>query len=90
MSETSIQLQTQATFIDGSVSLDSAGRPVIVHDLSQARRQTKYKPKFAEFVCSPGEVYRYVVLVTKAVVPQAFWGSARNFDVVMQSEQAPC
>ncbi|KAI0367818.1 hypothetical protein BV20DRAFT_915159, partial [Pilatotrama ljubarskyi] len=85
MSETSIQLQTQVTLGDGSVSLDSAGRPVISHDLSQAHRQVKYKPRFAEFVCEVGEVYRYAVLVTKAVIPDTFWGSRRNFEVLMQS-----
>ncbi|KAH9846655.1 hypothetical protein C2E23DRAFT_714291, partial [Lenzites betulinus] len=84
MSETSIQLQTQATVTDGNVSLDSAGRPMIVHGLSQMRRQAQQKPKFAEFVCSAGEVYRYAILVTKAVIPKALWGSTRNFDIVLQ------
>ncbi|OJT07372.1 Telomerase reverse transcriptase [Trametes pubescens] len=78
MSETSVQLQTQATFIDTSVSLNSSGRPVIAHDTSQARRQVRHKPKFAEFVCSEGEVYRYANLVTKAVVPQAMWGNVKH------------
>lgn len=31
------------------------------------------------------EVYRYVVLVTKNVVPQELWGSERNFKVIRQS-----
>lgn len=49
MSESSIQLRTQATAVDTSVSLDSAGRLVTFHASSQARRQAKYKPRFAEF-----------------------------------------
>ncbi|KAI0833540.1 hypothetical protein BC628DRAFT_1308718 [Trametes gibbosa] len=85
MSETSTQLRTQATFIDANVSLDSAGRPMLIHEPSQARRQIQHKPKFAEFVCSAGEVYRYAILVTKAVIPKTLWGSTKNFDVVLQS-----
>ena len=56
MSESFIQLQTQATAVDTSVSLDSAGRPVIYHASSQAKRQTKYKPRFAEFAYSTWDV----------------------------------
>lgn len=58
MLETSIHLQTQASVIDTSVSFDSAGRPIISSALSEAKRQTKYKPRFAEFACGPGEVRR--------------------------------
>ncbi|KAI8969502.1 hypothetical protein BD414DRAFT_428487 [Trametes punicea] len=86
MSESSIQLQTQATVVDGSISLDSAGRPMIAHHQSQARKNAKDKPRFAEFVCSVEEVYRYAVLITNAVIPKAFWGSNRNFQVTMSSK----
>lgn len=84
MSETSIQLQTQASLVDSSVSLDAAGRPMISHDISEARRQTKCKPRFAEFACGSDQVFRYAALVTKTIIPKAFWGSDMNFDVVMQ------
>ncbi|KAL7279239.1 hypothetical protein ACG7TL_007079 [Trametes sanguinea] len=85
MSETSIRLQTQATFHDGSISLDSAGRPVVYHTASPAQRSAKYKPKFAEFMCGADEVSRYAVLVTKAVIPKALWGSDRNFKITMNN-----
>ncbi|KAI0749801.1 hypothetical protein C8Q80DRAFT_1101837 [Daedaleopsis nitida] len=85
MSETSIQLQTQASMMDtSSVSLDSAGRPIIIYPPSQARRQAKYKPRFAEFACDTGEVFRFAVLVTKTVIPKAFWGNEKNLELVMQ------
>ncbi|KAI0719339.1 hypothetical protein C8T65DRAFT_569257 [Cerioporus squamosus] len=84
MSESSIQLQTQVTAVDTSVSLDSAGRPIICHASSQARRQTKYKPRFAEFSYNTWDVCRYAILVTKAVIPMDFWGGNHNFQLVMQ------
>ena len=84
MSETSVQLQTQPTVTDTSISLDSAGRPILPHVPSQARKQTKYKPRFAEFACTTNEVFRYAVTVTKAVIPKTFWGSDHNFEVTMQ------
>ena len=56
MSETSAQIQTQASVVESDISLDSAGRPIITHGQSQARKQqTKPKPRFAEFACSVGE-----------------------------------
>ncbi|KAI0775158.1 hypothetical protein BD413DRAFT_471759 [Trametes elegans] len=84
MSETSIQLQSQGVFVNSSISLDSAGRPMIIHDQSRAGRQQKQKPRFAEFACGVDEVFRYAILVTKAVIPRAFWGSDKNFKVLMQ------
>ncbi|RDX57228.1 hypothetical protein OH76DRAFT_1335266 [Lentinus brumalis] len=84
MSESSIQLQTQATAVDTSVSLDSSGRPINFHVSSQARRQTKYKPRFAEFSYNTWDVCRYVILATKTVIPMDFWGSKYNFQMVMQ------
>ncbi|PIL35516.1 hypothetical protein GSI_02244 [Ganoderma sinense ZZ0214-1] len=84
MSETSIQLQTQPSLADTSVSLDSSGRPIIAHISSQARKHSKYKPRFAEFAAGATEVFRYAVVVTKTVVPKAFWGSDHNFEVVMR------
>ena len=84
MSETSIQLQTQASAANTSISLDSAGRPIIPHIDSQARKQAKYKPRFAEFSAGANEVFRYAVLVTQAVIPKMFWGSDHNFEVAMR------
>ena len=84
MLETSIQLQTQPSVADTSISLDSSGRPIITHITSQARKHSKYKPRFAEFAVGATEVFRYAVVVTKFVVPKAFWGSDHNFEVVMR------
>ncbi|KAI9066222.1 hypothetical protein FKP32DRAFT_1566221 [Trametes sanguinea] len=85
MSETSIQLKTQATFHDGSISLDSTGRPIAYQSSSQAQKSARYKPKFAEFMCGVDEVFRYAVLVTNAVIPKVLWGSDRNFKITMNS-----
>ncbi|TFY78051.1 hypothetical protein EWM64_g5960 [Hericium alpestre] len=37
------------------------------------------------FACGYNEVFRYAVLVTKAVIPKALWGSDENFKVMMNS-----
>jgi Telomerase ribonucleoprotein complex - RNA binding domain len=29
------------------------------------------------------QVYRFIALVTKAVIPKPFWGGAKNFKLVM-------
>ncbi|KAI0280789.1 hypothetical protein BGY98DRAFT_1075875, partial [Russula aff. rugulosa BPL654] len=50
-----------------------------------AGEASKSKPRFAEFACSHTEVYRFVVLVTKAVVPKLFWGGDENFKQVMSA-----
>lgn len=47
------------------------------------RSEPKPKPRFAEFECSTSEVYRYVVLVSEAVIPKAFWGNEQNFKKTM-------
>lgn len=31
------------------------------------------------------QVYRYVVLVTNAVIPKSFWGTKSNFKLVLHS-----
>ncbi|OBZ72156.1 Telomerase reverse transcriptase [Grifola frondosa] len=84
MSEHSIQLQTQGTLSDPNASVDSVGRSIVPHGLSQAQRHYKNKPRFAEFACNYAEVYRYAVLVTNAVIPKAFWGCDKNFKVVLR------
>jgi hypothetical protein len=32
------------------------------------------------------QVHRYVVLVTNAVIPESFWGTKSNFELVLQSK----
>ncbi|KAH9063859.1 hypothetical protein EDB87DRAFT_73713 [Lactarius vividus] len=44
---------------------------------------SKCKPRFAEFACPFVEVYRFAVVVTKAVIPKNFWGGNENFRLVM-------
>ena len=55
-------------------------------NLTQTSATRKAKPRFAEFVCTHVEVYRFVVLVTKAVIPYRFWGSKNNFSVAMKGQ----
>lgn len=93
-----------------NVSVDTSGWPVLPHGLSQAEKQGKKKPRFAEFTCSHTEVgvlywvapsgtcvahareqvYRYAVLVTKAVIPNAFWGSAKNTKLMLSRKTLHC
>ena len=37
-----------------------------------------------------GQVHRYVVLVTNAVVPKSLWGTKSNFKLVLQSKALFC
>ncbi|KAL0953283.1 hypothetical protein HGRIS_004533 [Hohenbuehelia grisea] len=84
LSEDSSQadLRTQRSY--ANLSIDSTGQRIQPDGLSQAERHTKHKPRFAEFACSYTEVYRFVVVVTKFVIPKAFWGSQANFKLVMR------
>ncbi|KAG1744069.1 uncharacterized protein EDB91DRAFT_1050915 [Suillus paluster] len=79
VSENSIQLKSQAS--QNNMSIDSAGNSIVVHAV-QGKREIEHKPRFLEFTCSHFEVYRYVILVTKAVIPKAFWGCEKNFEIV--------
>jgi telomerase reverse transcriptase len=70
--------------------------------LSEAKRHAKIKPRFAEFVCeyhevcrpyvlvegneSSRQVYRYVALVTKSVIPNSFWGSKHNLRLILRCQ----
>jgi len=54
MSETSIQLRSQASL--GNTSIDSNGNTIIPFGLTQARKQTLNKPRFIEFACNYVEV----------------------------------
>ncbi|KAN0092974.1 Telomerase ribonucleoprotein complex - RNA binding domain containing protein [Tylopilus felleus] len=66
----------------GDVSIDSSGNSILPQGLSQAKKYAMHKPRFIEFTCSYVEVFRYVMLVTKIVIPKQFWGSQRNFKLV--------
>lgn len=107
MSERSIQLRTQPSVVDASVSIDSADLSISPHGLSQAEKHTKPKPRFAEFACSQtqvnscftpdvmdnnvfSQVYCYAVLVTEAVIPKAFWGSDKNFKLILERKCTCC
>ncbi len=54
MSETSIQLRSQASL--GNTSIDSNGNPIIPFGLTQARKHALNKPRFIEFACNYVEV----------------------------------
>ncbi|KAG1775303.1 hypothetical protein EV702DRAFT_973474 [Suillus placidus] len=79
VSENSIQLKSQASQIN--MSIDSAGNSIAA-DRVPCKQEMEHKPRFLEFTCSYVEVFRYAMLVTKAVIPKAFWGCERNFKVV--------
>lgn len=57
MSETSVQLRSQASL--GNTSIDSNGNPIIPFGLTQARKQVLNKPRFVEFGCNYVEVTRH-------------------------------
>ncbi|KAG5635812.1 hypothetical protein H0H81_010060 [Sphagnurus paluster] len=67
-------------------SVDLSGKVISPTGVAQ-ERHGKLKPRFADFACPNVEVYRYVALVTKAVIPKAFWGSDANFKVVLSYVQ---
>ncbi|KAK7050869.1 Telomerase reverse transcriptase [Paramarasmius palmivorus] len=63
-------------------SLDTEGNSILPMGQTQAEREAKRKPHFAEFCCSHEEVYRFVIRVVHAVIPKSFWGSKSNFKVI--------
>ncbi|KAG6812970.1 hypothetical protein H0H92_015089 [Tricholoma furcatifolium] len=83
VSEQSILLSQAPSSLD-NLSFDSNGNPIPPFGLTQARQHAKTKPRFADFSCPFIEVHRYVALVTKAVIPKAFWGNETNFRVIMK------
>ncbi|KAJ3515494.1 hypothetical protein NLJ89_g1720 [Agrocybe chaxingu] len=83
ISETSVQLRSQVSLGGLNTSLDSNGNSIKPLGLTQARKHAKQKPRFVEFSCSHVEVYRYVALVTNAVIPKTFWGSKQNLKLVL-------
>ncbi|KAL4064395.1 hypothetical protein J3A83DRAFT_4052189, partial [Scleroderma citrinum] len=82
VSETSIHMRSQPQRHQHDTSLDSAGNSILAQGLSQTRHANK--PRFVEFACSHTEVFRYVILITKIVIPKQFWGSKRNFNLVQR------
>lgn len=86
LSETHTQLRTQASYSGNDTSVDSAGRSILATGISLAEKQAKQKPRFAEFMCSYAEVFRFAVVVTKTVVPMCLWGSQRNFKLITGCE----
>ncbi|KAG6908673.1 hypothetical protein DXG01_003687 [Tephrocybe rancida] len=83
VSEQSILL-SQPPLNLGNSSIDSEGNSILPFGLTQAERHAKSKPRFADLACSFVEVFRYVVLITKAVIPKAFWGNESNFEVILK------
>lgn len=81
----SIPLATQISLRMEDISLDTSGNPILPMGATQAIRHAQNKPRFTEFECTHHEVFRYAALVTDAVIPKAFWGSAQNYSLVMKS-----
>ncbi|KAF8589790.1 hypothetical protein K439DRAFT_1331564 [Ramaria rubella] len=67
-----------------NLSTDSHPSQIFPHGASMAKKTVRSKPKFVEFMCSHNEVFRYVLKATEAVIPNAFWGSQKNFKMVMR------
>lgn len=89
MSEDSIvigsQLQPTAT---SYTTADRTNTSIHLNPTQSSSAVRKAKPRFAEFMCTHVEVYRYVVLVTKAVIPNRLWGSGHNFSVAMKGKSS--
>ncbi|RDB25955.1 Telomerase reverse transcriptase [Hypsizygus marmoreus] len=83
MSEQSSLLRSQADFSAIDMSVDSEGNSIMPFGQTQAERHAKSKPRFAEFACPVIEVYRYIALMTKVVIPKAFWGSETNRKLIL-------
>ncbi|KAF7374776.1 Telomerase reverse transcriptase [Mycena sanguinolenta] len=81
---TSSAPRTQKSLATSDVSLDSDGNSILPTGLTQAALHAKTKPRFVEYSCSHIEVYRFAVLISKAVIPKAFWGSESNFKHVLR------
>ncbi|KAI6024797.1 hypothetical protein BKA83DRAFT_3286013 [Pisolithus microcarpus] len=90
VSENSIHITPHSQISSHDVSLDSAGNSFLPQGLTQAQNYAKGKPRFVEFACSDMEVLRYVLLITKIVIPKQFWGSKKNFNLVQRCELLPC
>lgn len=84
VSENSIHITPHSQISSHDVSLDSAGNSFLPQRLTQAQNYAKGKPRFVEFACSDMEVLRYVLLITKIVIPMQFWGSKKNFNLVQR------
>ncbi|KAF8627995.1 hypothetical protein AX15_004120 [Amanita polypyramis BW_CC] len=83
LSDQSSVLQSQP-LSSGHITVVSDGASLPPSGLSEAKRYARAKPRFAEFVCDYNEVYQYVALVTKSVIPNVFWGSKHNFKHVLR------
>ena len=86
--ENQTQPRTQAMHSSHDISVNSAGHSIIATGLSSVEQQIKQKPRFAEFMCSYAEVFRFAVVVTKRVIPMQFWGSQKNFKLVTDCESS--
>ncbi|KAF5327773.1 hypothetical protein D9619_004557 [Psilocybe cf. subviscida] len=84
MSEHSAQIRSQVSMGALNVSCDSSGGLIPPAGLTQAKKHAQAKPRFTEFACNHVEVYRYVVLITNALIPKSMWGSKANFKLMMK------
>lgn len=84
VSENSIYIKPHSQMSQHNISLDSEGNSILPQGLAQAQNHAQGKPRFVEFACSDIEVFRYVLLITKIVIPKQFWGSKRNFNIVQR------
>ncbi|KAF7316755.1 Telomerase reverse transcriptase [Mycena chlorophos] len=69
---------------NADASYDTDGDTISAIGLTQARDHARRKPHLAEMACSHDQVFRYAMLATKTVFPNAFWGSRANFLHIMK------
>ena len=56
--------------------------PISTHAASAAQHSTENKPKFADFLCDPWRVEKFVISVVRETIPKGFWGSQVNRTVI--------
>lgn len=104
MSERSIQIQTQG-HLDAStttISSSNIGLTTGPGDPGPKPRFADFACSYAEvrlqtmpcglYSNCVDQVFQYVVVVVKAVIPKSFWGSRKNFQVVTKCRRVryPC
>lgn len=97
MSEESIHLSQYQSLARSSMDIDTTAdhdkgfvttqppelTPPMLTEVDEDTGKQK-KPRFAEFACSVGEVWRYVVLVSDKVFPDGWWGGQKNRDSIYE------
>ncbi|PFH53166.1 hypothetical protein AMATHDRAFT_39050 [Amanita thiersii Skay4041] len=79
-----ITLQSQQSMASFHFTIGSSS---LGNECAEAKHHAETKPQLSQYTCSFSEVYRYVTLVIKTVIPAAFWGSKYNLNVILRHVQ---